>query len=124
MKSKITELRSVAKHRVLIIDHVATGKFLQIFWDPESGFIIDLPSQTLSEDELARASVALKPHGGRLETWEMLAYANGPTVGTQTGFNFGIGFDEDAAAIIAHTVLIDVFRFNESEIYAFELMDL
>lgn len=123
MREHIAKLLSMTDGGVLIVEQVATGKFLQLIWDPNSGFIVDLPSQTLSSDEISRASVILEPYGGFLETWEVHAFPNGPPAGTQTGFNFEIGFSQDVAVEVSRSILSEVYFFDERDEYVYKLME-
>jgi hypothetical protein len=73
IRSETLALASAVRPYALIIEHPETLKFLQIFYDLEEGYFIDLPSQTLDDMELVRAKIALAALGVEFESWEVFS---------------------------------------------------
>ncbi len=82
----------------VIFEEKSTGKFVQFAGSSQEPLILDLPWQTLSEDEKVRARTVLAPHGG--------------TEG-EHGFQLNLDRDADRAAQITMEVFRDVYQIAE-----------
>lgn len=124
IRSETIALSSAVQPYALIIEHPETRKFLQMFYDLKDGFLVDLPSQTLDDNELARAKTALAPLGVQFESWVMLQYEGGPPAGIQCGFNFSTGPNPDDAVSAAEIIAKHVFLWDESVSLNFERIEI
>lgn len=124
IRSETIAISSAVQPYALIIEHPETRKFLQMFYDLDDGFLIDLPSQTLDDNELARAKIALAPLGVEFESWEVYQYEGGPPAGIQSGFNFSTGPNPDEAVNAAEIIAKQVFLWDESVRLNFERIEM
>jgi len=75
----------------------------------EEPLLLDLPTQTLGENELKRAMSLFQEIAVDLEQWEVLDHPNGIAVGSQSGFQASFGSDADEAARMAARIFDEVY---------------
>lgn len=124
IRSETIALASAGRPIALIIEHPETQKFVQILYDSKDGFLVDLPSQTLDDNELARAKAALAPLGVEFESWEVSKARDGMPAQIQSGFNFTTGPNPEDAANAAEIIARQVFHWDEGVRLNFEKIDI
>jgi hypothetical protein len=99
----------------LIIEEPQSGKFIQFAGSRDELLLLDLPSQTLSPDEMmkARAVFAELGYPGP-ETYQTQEYPGGPPTGEQTSFNVNFGTDIYKAVELTVAVLQRVYSLDEN----------
>lgn len=94
----------------VIIEHRASGKFVQFAGSKSEPLLLDLPRQALNNAELERAIVLVRGLGADLEKWPMLDRPSGEVVGTESGFQLKLGQDTKQAADLALRIFAEVFQ--------------
>jgi len=106
-------LKKAGEGWFLIIEDVASGKFVQYAWGVESGLVFDLPVQALDPDELDLASTLLAEFNIQLASWPIFD-AQGEVLYQQTGFSKNLGRDVVAAVRLAEVVLYEIYQLNRA----------
>ncbi len=98
----------------LIIEEPESMKFVQFAWGETEGIIFNLPSQTLSTEELELASKKLKYYGIEYEAWPSSDAAGEVIIDEQGGFNKNLGNDAALAQKLASLILYEVYGLDRS----------
>jgi hypothetical protein len=104
----------------LIIEEPKTRKFVQFAGSASEGLAFDLPSQTLSAEELSRAKRALATIGIRFDEWDVYDKPGGTVVGKQSGFSKSLGRDLAEATKLTLMIFIEVYDIKEPYNLSFE----
>lgn len=101
------------KDAFVIFEEKRSGKYVQFAGSANEDLLLDLPSQTLTEEEMKRAEVLFRGLGiPGPETYEMYTDESMETVaGTQTSFHMGLGRDVVRAAEVTLAIFERVYQF-------------
>lgn len=94
----------------VILEHKASGKFVQFAGSKSEPLLLDLPRQALNSAELERAMVLFRGLGSDLEESPILDRPGGEVIGTQSGFQLKLGQDTKQAADLALRIFAEVFQ--------------
>lgn len=96
----------------VVIEHEASGKFVQFSGSASEMLLLDLPAQTLSEQEFYRAVDFFRQIGVTGEEFSVLDQPGGRVVGQQFSFNVSYRSPEEAART-AVSIFRDVYQLSE-----------
>jgi hypothetical protein len=97
----------------VIFEEKGSGKYVQFAGSANEGLLLDLPSQTLTEEEAKRAEVLFSELGiPGPETYEVYTDKSRKTAaGMQTSFQVDFGRDVVRAAMVTLAIFERVYRF-------------
>ena len=103
--TKITNALSSLLNRTnddafVIIEQLPSGKFVQFTGSATDPLYLDLPAQTLSEEEFERATQFFLELGVEVSNHQLLDKPGGEVVAQQTSFNMVIHSVQDAANLV------------------------
>ncbi len=99
----------------VIIEDVQSGKFVQFAGSNEEPLLLDLPSQTLSPEEMKKATAVFLEMGyAGPETYQTQAFPGGPPSGEQTSFTVKFERDVDKATELGVAILHRVYGLDEN----------
>ncbi len=93
----------------VIVSDPATNKFVQ-FASVENQLLFDLPSQTLDETEMLRATEFFDRLGSEIQQYHLLDAPGGIGVATQRSFQLNLAHDVQQAATLVAAVFEAVYR--------------
>jgi hypothetical protein len=115
VRAALVRLLSRPSGAFVIIEDARTGKFVQFAGSKEGTLLLDLPSQTLSPDEMTKAKAVFADLGyPGPETYEAQKFPGGPPAGEQTSFIVKFGKDVDKATALAVAILDRVYALDEN----------
>lgn len=115
VRAALNRLLSRPSGAFVIFQDAQSGKFVQFRGSIEEPLLLDLPSQTLSPDEMTKAKTLFSELGYPWpETFQLYDYPGGPPAGEQTSFQVKFEQDVDKATELSVAVLHRVYEFNEN----------
>lgn len=115
IRAALVRLLSRPSGAFLIVEDVRSSKFVQFAGSKEEPLLLDLPSQTLSPDEMTKAKVVFSDLGySGPETHETREFPGGPPAGEQTSFMVKFERDIDKATALAVAILDLVYGLDEN----------
>lgn len=114
IRGALTRLLTRPSGAFVIIEEPNSGKFIQFAGSEKEPLLLDLPSQTLTQDEMKKAVAVFSELGHQgPETYQTQDYPGGPPAGEQMSFVVTFGKDVDKATELAVAVLQRVYGFKE-----------
>ena len=110
IREALIRLLSRPSGAFVIIEEPKSGKFVQFAGSEKEPLLLDLPSQTLTQDEMKKAIAVFSELGyPGPETFPVQEHPGGPPAGEQTSFVVTFGKDVDKATELAVAVLHRVY---------------
>jgi hypothetical protein len=106
-----TILREENEFAFVIFAEKRSGKFVQFTGSAKQGLQLDLPFQTLSEAEIAKARAFFRSQGIEAREYELFDRPGGKVVGHQRTFKEDLGRDVRGAARMAQDIFEQVYQF-------------
>lgn len=115
IRTALVRLLSRPSGAFVVIEDARSGKFVQFAGSSGEPLLLDLPSQTLSPQEMAKAKAVFSNLGyPGPETYRTEEFPGGPPAGEQTTFNVKFGSDVDKATDLALAVLYQVYDLDDA----------
>lgn len=115
IRSSLNKLaQSDSDNAFVVFSDKQTGRFLQFAGSRQQNLLLDLPTQMLSPDEFETAQAVFKEYGTDLEASPLLDKPGGEVVDAHFGFNLSFGKEVDAAARVAHYIMLTVFELKDN----------
>ena len=115
VRAALVRLLSRPSGAFVIIEDARSGKFVQFAGSKEEPLLLDLPSQTLSPDEMTKAKAVFSDLGyPGPETYETQEFPGGPPAGEETSFMVKFEQDVDKATELAVAILHRVYGLDEN----------
>jgi hypothetical protein len=103
-------IQSEDEQAFVIFEEKRTGKFVQFAGSIHQELFLDLPFETLDEDQVQRAESYFGELGVRQEESDLLDGPEGHKVGRQRSFQMTLGRDAEVATNITEQVFARVYR--------------